>query len=410
MAEPIPPAAAHEERLWQIDALRGLMLVLMTLTHLPTRVASPAGQPFGFVSAAEGFVLLSGFMAGMVYARREQREGEASMRSAFFQRVGKIYLCQAALLVFLFSFVALLALVAQHDAISNLLSFYRQHPMAALAGGLLLIYKPPLLDILPMYILFMLASPVVLIHGLHQGWRAILAASVALWLGSQFDLGRVLYDATVAATGLPVPAGEIGAFKILAWQFLWVMGLWMGACRVTAPSALPERFPRWLVAVAATVAIVGFVWRHAVGQTPFPGNDALNLLFDKWQLAPLRLVNLFALLVLAMHFEPWLARRLPRIRVLETLGAASLPVFCAHLVLALLALALAGEPRSDRPWAVDVSILGIGFAVLVGVAFASRTFDRQASRVTRRFKARVAARRRPGGRRSPTSTPHSPLG
>jgi uncharacterized membrane protein len=39
-------------RLWELDALRGLMLVLMTLTHLPTRFSDPAGQPFGWVSAA----------------------------------------------------------------------------------------------------------------------------------------------------------------------------------------------------------------------------------------------------------------------------------------------------------------------------------------------------------------------
>ena len=32
-------------------------------------------------------------------------------------------------------------------------------------------------------------------------------------------------------------------------------------------------------------------------------------------------------------FGPWLTRRLPRVRALEVLGAASLPVFCAHLVL-----------------------------------------------------------------------------
>ena len=37
-----------------IDALRGLMLVLMTFTHLPTRFASPVGQTCegGFVRVA----------------------------------------------------------------------------------------------------------------------------------------------------------------------------------------------------------------------------------------------------------------------------------------------------------------------------------------------------------------------
>jgi hypothetical protein len=60
--EAITPEAM--KRLWEVDALRGLMLVLMTLTHLPSRLTDPLGQPFGFVSAAEGFVLLSAFMAG----------------------------------------------------------------------------------------------------------------------------------------------------------------------------------------------------------------------------------------------------------------------------------------------------------------------------------------------------------
>ena len=37
-------------------------LGLVTLTHLPTRLSDPLGQPFGWVSAAEGFVLLSAFI------------------------------------------------------------------------------------------------------------------------------------------------------------------------------------------------------------------------------------------------------------------------------------------------------------------------------------------------------------
>lgn len=406
-----PKPASSGERLWQIDAVRGLMLVLMTLTHLPTRLSSPAGQPFGYVSAAEGFVLLSGFMAGMVYSGRHRRDGEAVMRREFLKRVAKIYLSQAALLIFLFSFIAMIGIVAQQDAVKNLMAFYLNHPLPAVFGSLLLIYNPPLLDILPMYILFMLASPVLLVHGLHQGWLGIVAVSVALWLGAQFGLGAWLYEALVRATGLPVPLRETGSFEIVAWQFLWVLGLWMGAAKVHAPALLPERFPRWLVTVAAVVAAAGFGWRHVVGQVPFPGDDGLNLVLDKWQLAPLRLVNLFALLVLAMHYAPVLARRLPRVRALEVLGAASLPVFCAHLALALLALALAGETRPDRPWAIDAAILVGSFAVLWAVALLSRRIDRHAADAKARFKARAAARRLArDARRSPPATPRSRQG
>ena len=42
----------------ELDALRGLFLVWMTLTHLPTKFSDLVNQPFGFVSSAEGFVFL----------------------------------------------------------------------------------------------------------------------------------------------------------------------------------------------------------------------------------------------------------------------------------------------------------------------------------------------------------------
>lgn len=89
-----------------IDALRGLMLVLMTFTHLPTRFASPFGQPLGFVSSAEGFVFLSAFMCGWIYSERAKRDGLSSMRRALWQRATAIYACQIALLVFLLTIVA----------------------------------------------------------------------------------------------------------------------------------------------------------------------------------------------------------------------------------------------------------------------------------------------------------------
>jgi hypothetical protein len=43
----------------EIDALRGVFLIWMTLTHLPTHLSDLVNEPFGFVSSAEGFVFLS---------------------------------------------------------------------------------------------------------------------------------------------------------------------------------------------------------------------------------------------------------------------------------------------------------------------------------------------------------------
>jgi hypothetical protein len=357
-------------RRWELDALRGLMLVLMTVTHLPTRLSSPLGQPFGYVSAAEGFVLLSAYMAGMVYGQMANSKGIEAMRLAFWRRALKVYAWHAATLLFLFTVIAAVGLRIDQPAVKDLISYYLTHPVPALAAGLLLVYKPPLLDILPMYILFMLASPWVLAHGLRGGWRVVMGASLGLWALAQFGLGPWLHGAAVQFTGLAVPFHETGAFATFAWQFLWVLGLWMGASR-TGANPVPFVFPGWVVALAAGVAVVCMVWRHAIGQAPFLDNAPLNLLFDKWLLSPFRLLDLFALMVLAIRFGPALSRRLPRLHALEQLGAASLPVFCAHLVIVLLVLAFFGAAPEARSAWVDAGVVLASFTALYGVAWLS---------------------------------------
>ena len=379
-------------RQWEIDALRGWMLVMMTITHLPTRLTEPLGQPLGFVSSAEGFVLLSAYMAGGIYSRRAYREGIVTMRRAFLRRALKVYLGQAATLLFLFTVITAIGLHVDQPAVKNLLSYYLQHPHTALVAGLLLVYEPPLLDILPIYILFMLLSPAVLAFALRHGWRGVLAASLLLWVLSQFGLSQALYGAAVAVTGLGVPFRETGAFHTFAWQLLWVGGLWLGA-REQAPGAWPLRFPRWLLAAACAVALGGLVWRHlgAYGQMPFgPGATVLNRLFDKWELGPLRLLDLLALVVLTIRYGARLAHWLPRQRWIEALGAASLPVFCAHLVAVLMVLALYGGSRLARPWWGDLALLALVFAGLYGVA-------RLALALPRRSKTAVATPGRTAG-------------
>ena len=361
-------------RHWEIDALRGLMLVLMTITHLPTRLSSPLGQPLGFVSAAEGFVLLSAYMAGMVYFRLSQKEGIKAMRVAFLRRALKLYACHAAMLLFLFTVIAAVGLRIDQPAVRDLMSFYLAHPRTALGAGLLLIYAPPLLDILPMYILFMLASPWLLAHALRRGWQAILAVSLAAWLLAQFGLARWVYDALAAVTGLSVPYSETGAFVALSWQFLWVLGLWMGVSR-TVERAQPFIFPNWVVVLAVLVAVLGMTWRHSVGQAPFGDNQPLNLLFDKWLLGPLRLLDLLALITVIIRFGPWLTARLPRLRWLEALGAASLPVFCAQLVVVLLVLAFFGSDPETHAWWVDAALVSACFIALYVVARVTLRLD-----------------------------------
>ena len=395
MADPPPAhrttAMSQDDRQWELDAMRGLMLVLMTFTHLPTKLADPLGQPLGYVSAAEGFVLLSAYMAGRVYSTKADRQGAEAMKSAFFNRALKLYACQLALVLFAFTAIAGLGLALREGAVTDLLSFFLERPVVATLSAGLLLYSPALLDILPIYIVFMLLSPLVLLHGKAHGWRAVMALSLLLWFGAQFGLGPLLYQLAFGWFDMPVRYRDMGAFEIFAWQFLWTMGLWMGT-EHSRPDHAPTRFPGWMVRTALALALCAFLWRHAVGQTPMPDGSVVNLMFDKWHLGPLRLINLLALLVLVMHFGPWLQRHLPRWRPLETLGKAALPVFCAHLVVALLALATFGATNPARPWSVDLLILFVGFYALWVVARVSLARDRRTAKKTARLSPSGAGR------------------
>lgn len=357
-------------RRWELDALRGLMLVLMTVTHIPTGFSAALGQPFGYVSAAEGFVFLSAFMAGMVYTGRRLRHGERAMCSAVWRRARDVYACHAGLVIFLLTVVVAIAIALDQHAVTNLVSYYLQFPVPAFAGALALMYQPPLLDILPMYVILLLVTPILLIGAARYGWSWFIALSAGLWVCAQLGLGAAIHDVFSAATGNPVPLRVGGSFSLLAWQFLWVAGLWLGA-RYATPESPPLRFPRWVTIAAAMIVVSAFLGRHLVGQTPFPDVPMLTALFNKWQLMPLRLLNFFALVALAIRFGPALCARLPRLHYLETLGRASLPVFCAHLVLALLFLALLGSDVV-RPVPFDLALLGATLLLLYAVASTGR--------------------------------------
>lgn len=353
-------------RLPQIDALRGLMLVLMTLTHLPTRFSDPLGQPFGFVSAAEGFVFLSAFLAAYVGIGRIHAHGLSAMRQWLRHRWGVVYACHAGLLAFLF--LVAVPIGAAHDqaAITDLASHFLRSPAWAVAQSLALVYNPPLLDILPLYIVFLTATPSVLTFAQRRGWALPLAASASIWVLAQLGVGRTSFEAFAYMVGFELPYHQTGSFSFLAWQMLWMFGLWAGHAFATKP-AEAHRPQVWVGLIALGYATVWFVWRHTTGQVPEPHGGELNVLFDKWSLGPMRLLDFTALMVAVLALwprnAPWL---LPP--CLAWLGRATLPAFCAHLLVCLLVLAVFGAANPARPIWVDVALLAAALAAMFAAA------------------------------------------
>jgi hypothetical protein len=354
------------ERQTELDWLRGTMLVLMTFTHLPTWFSGHLGQPFGYVSAAEGFVFLSAYLVGCVYGRRARLHGDRAMMRAVWRRTAKVYVVHAALLLFLF--LVLVPFAVSHDArsITDLASYYVERPHLALASGLVLAYNPPLLDILPMYVLFLALTPYVLRHGMRHGFGELMLFSGLLWLAGQYDGGRYVYDAVAALVAWPVPYGATGAFSFLGWQLLWLVGLYLGV-RADAATDAPRAPSRRLLYAALALAIAFFAWRHLAGQIPFAPGRGQNALVDKWHLGPLRLLNFAVLAWLVVRARPSLVA-LAADSSIALIGRQALPVFAAHLVICLALLAAFGDAPGPHLHVMEIALVATTLVALYGVA------------------------------------------
>ena len=319
----------------ELDALRGLFLVWMTLTHLPTHMSDYVNQPLGYISSAEGFVFLSGLLVAHLYVRMAE-EDEDKMKTKLWKRSLRIYGYHLLMLFFAFTIVAAVAARTHRPALVNLLNFYLAHPGTAIVGSLLLIYCPPLLDILPMYVTFMVVTPSVLVFAKRWTWKPVLAASVFVWLLAQFGLRSWMHLFVTSVTGLHIPLQETGAFNLFAWQIVWTSGLWIGAS--SAQGDLPfRRLPRIAYAVGGCVCAFFIAVRHNwLGHL---NQQYFGMQLDKWQIGPLRLLNLVAFSCV-LYWSRRLVSRIVLVEPFLTLGKASLEVFCAHVFFVFAGLAL----------------------------------------------------------------------
>src|ERR1700757_2815904 len=171
----------------ELDAVRGLMLVWIALTHLPTSASTYVNQPFGFVSAAEGFIFLSALFTGRIYYRMAEHDGYWPMTRRLWSRTLRLYIYHGLLLAFAFLVAVPIASRGNRPGLHNLLDFdFNAGAKQAVTEAALLIYRPPLLDILPMYIIFLLITAIAIRLARSIGWKPILWTSFAFWLLAQF--------------------------------------------------------------------------------------------------------------------------------------------------------------------------------------------------------------------------------
>jgi hypothetical protein len=344
----------------EIDAVRGLMLVWMAATHLPTFLPTYTNQPFGFVSASEGFIFLSALFTGRIYFRLAERDGYPAMRRKLLLRTLRLYGYHALLLVFAFLVAVPIAARGNRPQLHNLLDYYfAVGPKRAITEAFLLIYRPPLLDILPMYIIFLLLTLAVLTISRRFGWSAILAGSATIWFLAHLGVREAEHDFVSRLLRLHIPINEMGSFDLWAWQFLWILGLWFGVR--WAQGNLPvELWARRVVVPAAIVFAVLLPLRYAVGRGVELG--AFEPLFDKWHFGAVRLINFVAVAAVLIRFQSILKPL--AVRPLVLMGQTSLQVFCVHLLFTFAGLTLLGNAAMLKAWQ-QILLLGTTFGAML---------------------------------------------
>jgi hypothetical protein len=318
----------------------------MSVDHSPSWLRRFTDQPLGFFTTAECFVFVSAFLAGMVFRKRSEKLGFVAARSSSIDRAGRIY--RAHLVTVCFAFVLGSFFLSDLPGIRYLLDHYLVNPWAAIPGSLALLFRPPLMDILPIYVLFSLLTPLVFWAAQRWEWRTVLLVSFSGWLIAQSHASDLLLT-----TAKDLSFVQLGPFDLLAWQFLWVAGLFIGQRFVENKSLLPAT--HWFRPLLVFPVIVFLFWRWiSIANGPDPITQ--SWLFDKWHLGPLRLINFALAALVTATFIRYINRWELFLRPFLLIGRHMLPVFCSQICLSLL---LIGRTESGLTTEPTTSVLTI---------------------------------------------------
>jgi hypothetical protein len=347
----------------RIDLFRGLANWFIFLDHIPNNVVNWITlRNFGFSGAADMFIFISGYAAGIVYAKMTVERGFVVGATRIFKRVWQLYVAYIILFVI---YIVTIADVAGRFAAPDIIYEFNvtglvDHPIRTLAYGLLLRSRPLNLDILQLYIILMAFFPPVLWTMLRKPDLA-MGGSIALYLAAHaFDWNLRSF-----------PDGD-WYFNPFCWQLLFVFGAWLalgGTEKCRAFIRLPALFHLGIAYLVFALAMT------MAGRLPqfanlFPASlvDAFNP-NDRMNLAPYRVVHLiFATLIVTRYVsQDWPGLRWKILQPLIVCGQQSIAVFCfgvflsfvGHFVLML----------SSGSLLAQVLVSAAGIAILTLVAY-----------------------------------------
>ena len=306
----------------RLDFLRGFCMFVIIADHLsyyPAYTMFITGGGYFLVSAAEGFIFISGFVVGMVYGARILKDGLGASTNKILHRAWQLYLWNFLVAMAYLAIAYLTPLATRKEAVAAPPPFN----LDLILKVLTLRESYGWSDLLATYAVLMAISPIILYFLTQKKTWAILLVSWGLWLGYQVSPDNF--------------SPQIGDFPLLVWQLLFVHGLVIGYHREAVKEFI-NKWPKWSLYIPLVISFVGLIvlgvmWLYAqvLGSNP----DLiwyLNWAFDKLSLRPGRLFAFtvfFSVIYLAMTYF-WEPLHKALGWFLMPLGQNSLYVYILH--------------------------------------------------------------------------------
>lgn len=302
----------------EVDLLRGIVLLVIAIDHIPVSVLAHAMlHNYAYCDAAEVFVFLGGYASAAGYTSLAARRGEPAARLRFLKRTWEIYrayLLTAALMLGCGAVLASLPIASPLIADSGWAAFAHR-PMQGIVDIVTLRRQPFLSAVLPMYLVYALSVPLAVPLARRMP-VALFALSLAIWLGSPW----------LAAS---LPGVAEWPFNPFAWQLLFMLGV---LCRLhPVPLEMQtSSIGRALTGAAFAVALAFAFMKVCIDTHPTPG-------FMKQNLASVRIVSFFALAWLCAQAVRigWLRTLAQRLPAVVTVGRQGLACFVGGTVVSI---------------------------------------------------------------------------
>ena len=358
----MPPIVATGRDL-RLDLFRGLALWLIFIDHIPSNIVNWITiRNYGFSDAAEIFVFISGYTAAFVYGRAMQERGMIVASARIWRRAWQVYVAHVFIFVIFMAEVSYLTASLENPLYSEEMRVFDflQQPGEALIQALILKFQPNFMDVLPLYIVLLLAFPLVLYLLLVQPTVA-LALSIALYSAVQYF-----------SWNLPAYPTSTWFFNPLAWQLIFVVGAW---CSVGAPERVHQLMrSRVMVGIAVAYLAIAFLvvmtWyfpRYGV-LIPKRVQDWMYPI-DKNNLDLLRFLHFMALAIVTVRFIPidWPGLKSRWLWPMIACGQHSLEIFCLGIFLSFIGHFVTSEVSRSVGMQILISVSGI--CVMIAVAW-----------------------------------------